>query len=145
MVTKYRQRQQPTRRQGWTGIVATALAALFVTLNPVPALASEANLVLPDLRQAHFFGLNGHTLLLLGMLLCFGGLAFGLVIYNQLKTLPVHRSMLEVSELIYETCKTYLKTQLKFILLLWVFIAVIMVVYFGFLQKDPEHSVEGLE
>jgi K(+)-stimulated pyrophosphate-energized sodium pump len=106
---------------------------------PAAARASEADLILPDLRQASFHGINGHTLLMLGMLLCFGGLAFGLVIYKQLKQLPVHKAMLEVSELIYETCKTYLKTQGKFILLLWVFIAVIMVIYFGFLSEGKAH------
>ena len=62
---------------------------------------------------------------------------FGLAIYTQLKNLPVHRAMLEISELIYETCKTYLVTQGKFILLLWVFIAVIIVVYFGWLSPVP--------
>ena len=64
---------------------------------------------------------------LIGLLFCVGGLLFGLTIYVQLKNLPVHRSMREISELIYETCKTYLITQGKFILLLWVFIAVIIV------------------
>jgi K(+)-stimulated pyrophosphate-energized sodium pump len=98
----------------------------------------EANLVLPDLSQATFQGINGRTLLMSGLLVCVLGLAFGMVIYTQLKNLPVHRSMLEVSELIYETCKTYLITQGKFLLLLEVFIGVIMVFYFGVLQRmDP--------
>ena len=89
----------------------------------------EASLTLPDLKSvnfANFFGLNGHNLLSIGLLFCVGGLLFGLAIYVQLKNLPVHRSMREISELIYETCKTYLITQGKFILLLWVFIAVII-------------------
>jgi K(+)-stimulated pyrophosphate-energized sodium pump len=108
------------------------LSLVFLTS---PASASEANLVLPDLDQATFLnGIGGRTLLGWGVLVCLGGLAFGLVIYEHLRKLPVHRSMLEVSELIYETCKTYLKTQGKFILVLWVFIAAIMVAYFGFLQ-----------
>src|SRR4051812_14423369 len=98
MVTTSGQRRR--KPAGIVPFVAAAVTALVVALTPVPALASEADLILPNLRQAHFFGLNGHTLLLLGMFLCFGGLAFGLVIFNQLKTLPVHRSMLEVSELI---------------------------------------------
>ena len=96
----------------------------------------EANLVLPDLSSvnfANFFGLNGHALLSIGLLFCVGGLLFGLVIYEQLKNLPVHRSMREISELIYETCKTYLVTQGKFIMLLWAFIAVIISLYFGWL------------
>ena len=77
--------------------------------------------------------MNGRTLLMLGLGVCVLGLVFGLVIYSQLKNLPVHASMREISELIYETCKTYLITQGKFILLLEVFIGVIMILYFGFL------------
>ena len=86
----------------------------------------EANLVLPDLSQANFFGgaIGGRTLLLYGLLIVALGLLFGLVIYHQLKNLPVHKSMLEISELIYETCKTYLVTQGKFLVILEVFIGV---------------------
>jgi len=96
----------------------------------------EASLKLPDLSTvsfANFFGLNGHQLLSVGLLFCVGGLLFGLAIYVQLKNLPVHRSMREMSELIYETCKTYLVTQGKFIMVLWAFIAVIISLYFGWL------------
>ena len=71
----------------------------------------EANLKLPDLSQVQFLGVDGHKLLLWGILFCILGLVFGLTIYSSLKNLPVHRSMREVSELIYETCKTYLITQ----------------------------------
>ncbi|HET7437494.1 MAG TPA: sodium-translocating pyrophosphatase [Thermoanaerobaculia bacterium] len=96
---------------------------------------SEANLVLPDLGSETFLGgINGKTLLLGGLVVCVLGLLFGMAFYMQLKALPVHRSMREISELIYETCKTYLTTQGKFILLLEVFIGAIMVVYFGFLR-----------
>ncbi len=101
----------------------------------------EAALKLPDLSGVDFLGINGHRLLLVGLLFCFFGLLFGLAIYIQLKNLPVHRAMREISELIYETCKTYLITQGKFILLLWVFIAVIVVAYFGILRPVPGHSV----
>ena len=96
----------------------------------------EANLILPDLSQATFFGgaINGQTLLTSGLLVVALGLVFGLVIYNQLKNAPVHRSMLEISELIYETCKTYLITQVKFLAILELFIGTIIVFYFGFLQ-----------
>jgi K(+)-stimulated pyrophosphate-energized sodium pump len=94
----------------------------------------EASLVLPDLSAVQFLGLNGKTFLMAGLAVCVLGLIFGLVIYGQLKNLPVHKSMLEVSELIYETCKTYLVTQGKFILLLELFIGTIMVIYFGALQ-----------
>ncbi|HTZ72702.1 MAG TPA: sodium-translocating pyrophosphatase [Candidatus Aquilonibacter sp.] len=95
--------------------------------------SGEANLKLPDLTTVNFLGVNGHNLLLWGILFCFFGLAFGLTIYVRLKNLPAHRSMLEMSELIYETCKTYLITQGKFLLLLWAFIAAVIILYFGVL------------
>ncbi len=95
----------------------------------------EANLVVPDLGSVSFLGMPGSTLLMLGLIVCAAGLLFGLVIYNQLKKMPVHKSMLEISELIYETCKTYLITQGKFILILEVFIGLIILLYFGFLLK----------
>jgi K(+)-stimulated pyrophosphate-energized sodium pump len=85
--------------------------------------------------------MNGHNLLLIGILFCVFGLGFGLVIYSRLKNLPVHRSMLDISELIYETCKTYLTTQGKFLMLLWAFIAVIIVLYFGVLAPVPNKPV----
>ena len=81
-----------------------------------------------------FHGINGRTLLMAGLVVCVFGLAFGMVIFTRLKNLPVHKSMRDISELIYETCKTYLITQGKFILLLELFIGVIMVFYFGVLQ-----------
>src|SRR5688572_29992063 len=116
-------------------------AALAILLMAGPAHASEAKLVLPDLDDVLFHGIPGGTLLQWGMLICLAGLAFGLVYYQQLRKLPVHKSMLDVSELIYETCKTYLRTQGKFILILWVFIAAIMVAYFGFLSGSSAHEV----
>src|SRR5919109_2240067 len=82
----------------------------------------EANLVIPDLTSVEFLGMPGRTLLMTGLLVCGIGLLFGLMIYRQLRRLPVHASMREISELIYETCKTYLTTQGKFILILWVFL-----------------------
>src|ERR1041385_2537655 len=95
----------------------------------------EATLRLPDLSQATFLGgIPGRTLLLVGLLVCVAGLAFGLATYRQLKGLPVHKAMLEISELIYETCKTYLITQGKFLLILWVFIGAIITYYFGALE-----------
>ncbi|HEX8894681.1 MAG TPA: sodium-translocating pyrophosphatase, partial [Terriglobales bacterium] len=95
--------------------------------------SGEANLQLPDLTSVSFLGVDGHRLLMVGLLFCVFGLLFGLAIYMQLKKLPVHRAMREISELIYETCKTYLVTQGKFLLVLWAFIAVIILLYFGFL------------
>ncbi len=94
----------------------------------------EAALKLPDLSSVSFLGVNGHSLLMIGLLFCVFGLGFGMVIFMRLKNLPVHRSMREISELIYETCKTYLITQGKFLMLLWAFIAAVIVLYFGVLR-----------
>jgi K(+)-stimulated pyrophosphate-energized sodium pump len=106
------------------------------------SVGGEASLKLPDLSQVTFLGtIDGHKLLMIGLLFCALGLLFGLVIYTKLKNLPVHRAMLEISELIYETCKTYLITQGKFILILWAFIAVIIAVYFGWLSPVPGKSI----
>jgi K(+)-stimulated pyrophosphate-energized sodium pump len=105
-------------------------------LAPAGAWASDADIPIPDLKQAHFFngGIDGHNLLLVGLAVCAFGLLFGIFQYAQLQRLPVHKSMLEISELIYETCKQYLVTQGKFILILEGFIGLVMVVYFGFLR-----------
>jgi K(+)-stimulated pyrophosphate-energized sodium pump len=114
------------------------LAVLFVT----PVLAQEtqhvpggeANLILPDLDQATFLGgIGGRSLLMSGLVVSALGLMFGLWMYAHLKNLPVHRSMLEISELIYETCKTYLATQVRFLIILELFIGAVIVFYFGFL------------
>jgi K(+)-stimulated pyrophosphate-energized sodium pump len=126
-----------------------AAAALVALLLPGFASAQEhggggeANLVLPDLKTqaVSFFGMTGHALLVWGLLFCVLGGVFGLVIYVQLKNLPVHRSMREISELIYETCKTYLVTQGKFLIVLWIFIAVIIALYFGYLAPVPNKPV----
>ncbi|PFG16931.1 K(+)-stimulated pyrophosphate-energized sodium pump [Propionicimonas paludicola] len=98
---------------------------------------SEFDLPLPDLHAVTFAGLGGISgwwLLLIGMLICIGGFTFGLVSYMKLKNLPVHQSMKDVSELIYETCKAYLLQQGKFLLLLFAFIGSVIFVYFGFLN-----------
>jgi K(+)-stimulated pyrophosphate-energized sodium pump len=128
-----------------SGFLKNTLAvASLLTVGAVSAFAQpaaseaggEASLKLPDLSQVSFLNgaIDGHRLLMIGILFCIFGLGFGMVIYMRLKNLPVHRSMREISELIYETCKTYLVTQGKFILLLWAFIAVIILLYFGMLQ-----------
>jgi K(+)-stimulated pyrophosphate-energized sodium pump len=98
------------------------------------AAGGEANLVLPDLSTVDFRGVNGRTLLMSGLIVCVFGLGFGVFALTGLKNLPVHSSMREVSELIYATCKTYLTTQGKFILILEIFIGVIMIFYFGVLS-----------
>jgi K(+)-stimulated pyrophosphate-energized sodium pump len=131
-----------------------ALAVMIVLLGammatPSPAVAQtepgaaapaaerrggEANLVLPDLGSVDVGGFASRSLLFVGLGVAVLGIAFGLVILNQLKNLPVHRSMREISELIYETCKTYLVTQGRFLAILEIFIAVIIVLYFGLLS-----------
>src|SRR5678816_879090 len=102
---------------------------------------SEAQLVLPDLHQVKFLGLTGWTLLAIGLGVCGIGLLFGLMKYQKLKNLPVHKAMREISELIYGTCKTYLRTQAKFIFQLWILIAIVIVVYFAALEKVPPLKV----
>ena len=120
----------------------SALVALLLLSAPAlfakaaeEAAGGEANLKLPDLSQVSFLGIDGHKLLLYGIIICVFGLLFGLTIFTRLKNMEVHRSMREISELIYETCKTYLLTQGKFLLLLEIFIAVVIVLYFGVLLK----------
>ncbi len=111
-----------------------ALCSLSVT-----ALAGEADIKLPDLNQVRFDGLggiSGVTLMYLGILICAIGAAFGLVQYQQTKSLPVHESMSNVSNMIWETCKTYLFTQGKFLAILWALIAACMVYYFMVLQHN---------
>jgi K(+)-stimulated pyrophosphate-energized sodium pump len=129
------------RQYKTVGALLALLLPTFAYAQPEQAGGGEANLVLPDLSTVNFFGMNGHALLTIGLLFCVGGLLFGLAIYVQLKNLPVHRTMLEISEMIYETCKTYLVTQGKFILLLWAFIAVIIALYFGYLAPVPGKSI----
>ena len=122
--------------------LASPLTLLAAQAAPTPQAAAggEANLLIPDLGSVLFLGVPGSTLLMGGLAVCALGLLFGLVIYSQLKRLPVHESMREISELIYETCKTYLTTQGKFILLLWVFIGSIVAVYFGTLAATTDAS-----
>ncbi len=123
---------------------ASAALATFLFVTAASVLAQtpgetggEAALKVPDLSTVSFLGMNGHNLLLIGIAFCVFGLLFGMAIYMRLKNLPVHRSMLDISELIYETCKTYLVTQGKFLMLLWAFIAVVIVMYFGWLAPVP--------
>jgi K(+)-stimulated pyrophosphate-energized sodium pump len=135
--------------KGFMRIAAACAALLVVLAAPVvaqqpevagqPEVAErgpggEASLVLPPLDSVDVGGYNGRTLLMIGIGISLIGILFGLVIMTQLKNLPVHRSMREISELIYETCKTYLIQQGKFLALLEVFIAVIIVLYFGVLS-----------
>jgi K(+)-stimulated pyrophosphate-energized sodium pump len=124
-------------------VILAVLAA--VAVSPAAMAASEASLVMPDLASVEFMGMKGNQLLMAGLVICILGLVFGAVIYTQLKNMAVHSSMREISELIYETCKTYMITQGKFLLLLEIFIGAIMIYYFGWLAKthDPVTGVEA--
>src|ERR1700731_80285 len=123
---------------------AAALAAQPDTLPATAQAGGEANLVVPDLSTVDFLGgvVNGRSLLMGGLAVCALGLLFGLLTFTQLRNLPVHPAMREVSELIYETCKTYLVTQGKFTLPLELFIGVIIAFYYGVLERlDPVRVV----
>jgi K(+)-stimulated pyrophosphate-energized sodium pump len=131
------------------GLLGVLLGALLAVPAPVLAQAAapaapaapphagggEASLRMPDVGSIELMGVNGRTLLLGGLGVCVLGLVFGLVIFGRVKRLPVHPSMREISELIYETCKTYLVTQGKFLLILEIFIGLIIVLYFGVLLR----------
>ena len=120
-----------------------AAAFMMMLLSSGKAWAGEAELILPDLRSVKFLWetVDGWSLLVGGLALCVLGAVFGMVQFSQIKKMKVHKSMLEISELIYETCKTYLLTQGKFILILWAFVAVIIAVYFYWLQKMESTKV----
>ena len=121
------------------GLLGAAVGVLCLTScesgggQPGSHTGGEANLRLPDLGSVSFLGLPGNVLLGLGLVMCALGLGFGIITYSQLSRMPVHTAMRDVSELIYTTCKTYLKQQGRFLLLLWAFIATIIVVYYLFL------------
>ncbi|MFZ5893421.1 MAG: sodium-translocating pyrophosphatase [Myxococcota bacterium] len=115
---------------GWLSLLLPSLA-----FADEPHHGGEASLVLPDLASVEVLGMTGHSLLLLGLLVALAGLAFGVVALIQVKNLPTHKSMAEVSDIIWETCKTYLITQGKFIMMLEVLIGTVIVLYFGVLQQ----------
>ena len=97
----------------------------------------EVNIQLPDLNQGDFLGMTGHQILLSGLVVCVLGLLFGLWTYTAVKNLPVHKSMADVSALIYETCKAYLIQQGKFLLILELFIGTVMIAYFWLTGLEP--------
>ena len=121
----------------FSSTLALATSAVAPLAQAAEHSKSEFDLSLPDLSKAQFLGTDGHTLLLFGIGICLLGIVFGLVIYKQLRDLPVHKAMLEISELIYATCKTYLMTQIKFIVILEVFIGAIILAYFGLVHHKP--------
>ena len=127
------------KRSIWTFLLST----LMLLLMAGTAFAGEANIQLPDLTKITFFGgaLGGLTILNFGLLICLVGLGFGFLQYAQTKALPAHKSMLDVSQTIWETCKTYLLQQGKFLLALWILIAICIIYYFGALAEMGTSSV----
>jgi K(+)-stimulated pyrophosphate-energized sodium pump len=134
---------------GLSFLIAWPLSGAESMANPVAPLVApltahvcggETNLILPDLSTAggRFLGLSGHDLLLFGLAVCLFGLLFGLTMLARITRLPVHRSLGEVSELIFATCRTYLAQQCRFLALLWLLIAAILVAYFGFLTGNEQ-------
>jgi len=150
MFTRFASLQAQVCSSAIGSVKSLAMFAGLLVLGSVPSFGQEAGggeaaLRLPDLSTVSFLsflgGIDGHKLLMIGLVFCVLGLLFGLAIYTKLKNLPVHQSMLEISELIYETCKTYLTTQGKFIMILWAFIAVVIAMYFGWLAPVQGKSV----
>jgi K(+)-stimulated pyrophosphate-energized sodium pump len=122
------------------GSIASFLLALVTILLPSLALAKphgggEAALVLPDLGSVTVLGMSGSALLTWGLLVAALGIVFGVFTLNQIKNLPVHKSMSDVSQIIWETCKTYLFQQGRFIAQLGVLVGAVIVIYYGFLQE----------
>lgn len=117
------------------------VGGFFAAMMPVAAKASEADLVLPDFEAVSFLGVSGYSLLAWGIAVCLFGVGFGFLTFARLRKLPVHKAMKEVSELIYETCKTYLVTQGKFLIILEIFIGIIIVTYFGYLRHFEASKV----
>jgi K(+)-stimulated pyrophosphate-energized sodium pump len=123
-----------SRMPRWVRFLAVTGLSSATIFAQEPHGGGEANLKLPSLDIDVAFGMTGSSILMAGLVVGVLGLFFGLWIYSQLKNMAVHKSMLEVSELIYETCKTYLQTQGKFLMILELFIGAVIVFYFGFLQ-----------
>jgi len=136
----------------WRRVAGMAVLALTLAMMTAPAALAaqppsetragghapggEINIQLPDLNQGDFLGMTGHQILLTGLVVCVLGLLFGAWTYVEVKKLPVHESMAEVSALIYETCKAYLVQQGKFLLILELFIGAIMVAYFALIGLE---------
>ena len=106
------------------------LSILTILLVPVISFASESDLIIPDLKTGNYFGLNGWTLLCWGFIIIGIGMFFGYWQYKKVKAMPAHKSMLDVSDTIYETCKTYLLQQGKFLIILFILVGVVISYYF---------------
>jgi len=127
------------KRSIWTFL----LSGIFLLLFAGAAFAGEADIKLPDLSAVTFLGgsLMGLMILKVGLAICLVGMIFGIIQYVQTKNLPAHKAMLDVSQTIWETCKTYLFQQGKFLIGLWILIAVCMIYYFGALQGKPASEI----
>jgi len=127
-----------TKTNSW--IKAASLLSMLL-LSTSSLWAGEADIKIPPLNKVQFGGLSGMTILYAGLFICLLGTAFGLVQYKQTKALPVHPRMSDVSNIIWETCKTYLAQQGKFLMVLWVLIACCMGYYFLGLQHNSVPSL----
>jgi K(+)-stimulated pyrophosphate-energized sodium pump len=131
-------------RRAMLPLWSLAVAAVAAVISPASSLASELDLAIPVLDTTYnMFGsvVSGQTLLYAGLGVCVLGMAFGLLMFNQVKAMPAHKSMLDVSNIIYETCKTYLLQQGRLLLVLEGLIAVCIVYYFGVLQHQGAGTV----
>lgn len=127
---------QAPRTPKWTMLAGAFAALVAVIAAPVAAWASELDLKIPVLDTSYMlFGtpIPGRTLLIAGIGVCVLGMMFGLAMFNQVKALPAHKSMLDVSSIIYETCKAYLLQQGRLLMVLEIFIGACIVYYFGVL------------
>ena len=131
------------RKGNWSVFSFLTTMAVMLFLMVPMAFAGEADIKLPDLSQISFMGgaLSGMMILNLGLVICFVGMIFGWMQYIQTKNLPAHQAMLDVSQTIWETCKTYVLQQGKFLAALWVLIAICMIYYFGVLSHTPAGEV----
>ena len=127
----------------WKKTLFYGALALFTLAGATSAFAGDADIKLPSLHDTSFLGgsLSGQTILFSGLAVCIVGTLFGIFQYRQIRALPVHKSMGDVSHIIWETCKTYLFQQGKFLAALWVLIAICMVYYFKVLQEKSLGSV----
>ena len=125
--------------------IASFFLCLMGLLLAPAVFAGEADIVVPDLTKVQFTilgsAISGISIMYFGLLICIVGLIFGLIQSNQTKNLPAHKSMLDVSDIIWETCKSYLAQQGKFLVILWILIALCMIYYFAGLQHAPFGSI----
>jgi K(+)-stimulated pyrophosphate-energized sodium pump len=127
------------KRSIWTFLLSTFMFLLMAGA----AFAGEADIKLPDVLSVSFLGgsLTGAAILNFGLIVCAIGMIFGIMQYVQTKNLPAHKAMLDVSQTIWETCKTYLFQQGKFLIALWILIAICIAYYFGVLEAKAVSDV----